>query len=318
MNSSTVQRARLASLDVLRGSNIAAMIVFHYLLLYYPEPVDAITGAIHWVGGQLAELFFYLAGAGVWFFLRRGAPSTLLKRGIFLFLVATLVGLFRKGYWFIEWTVIQDIGFAFVLMALLAHFTTRRFSVGLGLYILFGVLARWFNYGGVGFFPFFPNVIYFLIGYGYAALCPIRRNETSSIKSVALAVIVPMALIALGLAASGWRLFPGMDWYSEALLSIGMFALIYFWFLWVWGSLEFKNPFGEYLIQIGRLSLTIYYVQQSLLRFLQAISFHVVLVHPFLSYLVLMVSVLIGVFILLKLWRPFNYAWSLEWIMRKI
>lgn len=311
-------KMRLASLDALRGLNIAAMVVFHYSLIYFPVEVDLITAAIHFVGNRVAALFLFLSGAGAWLFLRHGAPATLFKRGIFLFALTTLVSVFPKRHYYLEWTVIQVIGGAFILLAVIAHFTPHRFIIGLGMYITTGIIAFVFQIDFPGVFPFFPHVLSFICGYGFAALCPMMPNDHRITRQVALACLVGLVafvsplLINLVISHSAWT------WYSATWQLNGAFMLLYFLFVWGIGQWKFSNPPAGLLVQIGRVPLSVYYFQQIILRFLQAIQFQVIVIDRLTSYFLLTALVFVLIYILIAFWQRHNFVWSLEWMMRQL
>ncbi len=305
--------SRIPALDVLRGLNIAAMIVFHSNLIYFPQPIDPLTGAIDVMGGYVAPLFFFLAGSGACFFLRRHAPIQLFKRGIFLFLLATAVSIFPKGNYFIEWTVIQDIGFAFILLAVIGLITPHRFALGAGLYGLFLAATLGFNFQVTGFFPFFPMVLYFLLGYGFACVCPTRESTRSPLRPIAFAGFTIFATlgVSVSLMPTPWA---GL---ADILFRSGIFMALYVGFVYGLGRWQFSNWLGQFLIQIGTLTLTAYYVQQTILRLLQYIHFQVIVINVWFSYLLLMLAMFGLVYLVLVLWRRINYWGSLEWWMRK-
>lgn len=309
---------RLSSLDALRGLSVVAMIVYHYTALYFPSPVDDITWMIHWIGNHVAALFFYLSGAGVWFFLQKYSPILLLKRGIFLFILASLVSVLLKWNWRLEWTLIQDVGFAFLLIALIALVTHRRFLAGIILYVVFGILTFLFEWNMTGFFPFFPGCIYFLIGYGFAAVC-IRRDES---RVFSKPMLIPLSLIVLtGLVATRLdvdALGERSVWYVDALGKINNFMMLYFLFVWLGRDWQFKGMLGNILLLIGRTTLTSYYIQQIILRFLQTINFQYTVINLHTSAFLLVSSLLILVAVILLVWKRLNLVMSLEWIMRKL
>ncbi len=264
---------RFPGLDALRGLTIAAMIVFHFCLVYYPEPTSLPTTAIHFIGSLVGRLFLFLAGAGAWFFLKKYSPVKLLKRGLFLFILTFLIAVFLKGRYYADWSLIQDIGFCFIVIALLAQVSPHPFGLALVIYLFFFGLFVWFNFKVEGIFPIFPLAIYFLVGYGAAWLCPVRHAGPIMTKQAIFALTISLAMLVLGMLARLWALGTRFDWCAISLARNGGFMGLYLLFIHGWGHWNFEGFSGRFLILLGRVSLSTYYVQQALVVFLLTIGF---------------------------------------------
>lgn len=94
--------------------------------------------------------------------------------------------------------------------------------------------------------------------------------------------------------------------------------ILYFVYVFLLNELKFDGKINEFLIRLGRLSLTLYYLQQGLLVVLLKLDFRVIIFHPIVSYLLLTFVVFVGVYLLLRFWSRFKYIGSLEWCMRKL
>lgn len=309
---------RLAGLDVVRGINIVAMIVYHFILPYYPEPTTPFASAIHFIGSLVAPLFFFLSGSGVRFFFDKYKPLTLFKRGVFLFLVALLVSILLKRHFYVDWNLIEDIGVAFMVMAILSWLGRYKFLAAVLIYAVLLGLFIFLDFNIEGVFPIYPMAIYFLFGYGFSQLCPTGSLKTNMKPGGILCIAVIIITVLLGIA--GLALLPNTrwNWYSSALLKSAGFMILYFVYVFLLNELKFDGKINEFLIRLGRLSLTLYYLQQGLLVVLLKLDFRVIIFHPIVSYLLLTFVVFVGVYLLLRFWSRFKYIGSLEWCMRKL
>lgn len=308
---------RIVGLDLLRGITIVAMVVFHFVLLYYPRPTTTYATLMFSIGAFVPPLFIYLAGAGVWFFLQRYPPTVLLKRGAFLLGLTLLISFFIKGRFYFEWTMIQDIAVAYVLCAMLALVTRYRFIAGVGLYLASIVLA-WV--GGVllvGEFPFLLYAPYFLAGYAFSALCPTSRADARQRE-----VMGCIALIAV-LGGASWLTGNFMrEWLGlfavDALWRTGAIMLFHLTTVYFFAERRFDGRIGGALVLMGRIPLTCYYIQQVLLRLAQRFDFRPSIISPEASHVLWVVAILGLIWVTLRGWRKFDYAFSLEWLLRRV
>lgn len=306
---------RVPGLDLMRGVNIVSMVIFHFSLLYYATPVNLYARVVFDLGALVGPLFLYLAGAGVWFFLQRYAPSRLFKRGVFLVLFTLLIGVVIKQRFYFEWTLIQDIGVAYLVMAIMARLTRKRFVALLIFYL--GVLGVtwWTNAWLAGEFPFVIFAPYFMAGYGFCALCPTTRASSR--------VVLAWLGLACGLLVAGWlagwlvRDFVA-HFLVEVIGRIGVLMIVHFIAVYGLRCQRFDGWLGGTLVMLGHISLTSYYIQQVTLRVLQRIDFHPVILSPEFSHILLTSLMLVLMWTILKIWQRFNYVFSLEWMMRRL
>lgn len=315
---STASSGRLPALDVLRGLTIVAMIVFHFCLVYYPAPSNLLTATIHFIGSLVGRFFLFMAGAGTWFFLQRYPPIKLLWRGVFLFVLTYLIGVFIKGRYYPDWSLIQDIGFCFIVIALIATVSSHRFWPALMIYLFFFWLFVQFNFESGGIFPIFPLAIYFIAGYGIAAMCPVRRSGSLMAQQVLPVLSLSLGLVAVGLIARTWTIETRFDWTAVRLARIGGFMILYSVFVYGFGPWDFSGFFGRASILFGRISLSSYYYQQLLVVYLLATGFQVMVVSRPISYILLTSAVLASLYAILRVWQTFRFVGSLEWWMRRL
>ena len=315
----TVTKSRLAGLDVLRGINIAAMIIYHFCLVYYPNPITLPTTLIHFVGSLVGRLFLFLAGVGTWFFFRKRPSITLLKRGIFLFLLTALINFFIEGDYYIDWNIIQDIGFCFIIMALLAYFSLRyKFWLALVIYLVcFGLFVQ-FDFKLEGVFPIFPLAIYFLIGYSTAWLCSISPSKPIVAKPPILVPTVSLGMMVLGFLVNIWTSGNRFEWCALTLAHNGGFIGLYFLFVYLWGHWSYQGFSGRFLVLLGTTSLTSYYIQQALMVFLRTIGFQVIVISRFISYILLTIIIFVVIYVIINVWKRFKFVGTLEWWMRRL
>lgn len=314
----TLSKMRLPSLDVLRGLTIAAMVVFHYSLLYFSAATNDYIRVVFSLGSYVGPMFFYLSGAGAWFFLQRNPPIQLFKRGIFLFVLTLLIGIFVKGRWYVDWSLIQDVGFAFIVIAVIARITRHRFAAALWLYLVCYAVYCPFAIPVTGEFPFFPWSLYFLIGYGFAQVCPTRRTEPLNWRATLPALLLCAMMFGAGQFSDAVTQLSGYPFFADAFARSGWLMALYFVFVYVVGNWDFAGPLGSAFVLIGRVSLTAYYIQQILLRVLQRIHFQVVVISPEISHFILMSLVLTLIYAITQIWQRFNFIGSLEWWMRRL
>lgn len=314
----TLSKTRLPSLDVLRGLTIAAMVVFHYSLLYFFQPTSGYALVVRFFGGFIAPMFFFLSGIGVWFFLQRNSPGQLFKRGVFLCALTLAIGVFYKGRWYVDWSLIQDVGFAFIIIAVIARITRHRFAAALWLYLVCYAVYRPFAIPMTGEFPFFPWSLYFLIGYGFSQVCPTRRTESLNWRAAFPSLLLCAMLFGAGQFSDAVTRLTGYPFFADAFARSGWLMVLYFVFVYVFGNWDFAEPLGSALVLIGRVSLTAYYIQQILLRVLQRIHFQVVVISPEISHFILMSLVLTLIYVITQIWQRFNFTGSLEWWMRRL
>jgi uncharacterized membrane protein len=309
---------RIVSFDVLRGLNIAAMVLVHYVPIYYPQPSTPFSVVIYAIWGYIGPLFIYLAGASTWLFLRAKPPTTLLKRGIFLFLLTLAIGIFPKGHVYIEWTLIQDIAFAFVIMAVIALISRHRLLIGTIIIMLCSFMFSCFSLNVDGVFPIFPIGIFFWVGYAYADLCQTSAAGAISTPRTIVAAVTAVALFGLGMVSETWVRGTPLALYSYLSTWGGELMMVYFLFVRVLGSRRFDGALGEFVLLMGRFSLTAYYVQQILLRLLQKIELELFIVNSFVSSIIMTMVIFVAVYIILQVWKRFNFTFSLEWMIRRL
>jgi uncharacterized membrane protein len=317
-NPALVRTHRLASLDALRGLNIAAMVLVHYVGIYYSQPSTPFSAIVYLIWGYVAPLFLYLAGAGTWFFFRTNPPSKLMKRGIFLSALTLAISIFPKGHLYIEWTLIQDVGFAFIVMAVIAFISPHRLLGTTLVCLLCSVFFSWFGLTVEGVFPIFPIGLYFLIGYGYACLCNPRPAENVITCQAIVAALTAAIVCGLGVLSNPWTQGTPLALYSDLATTGGVFMLLYFFFVYVLGSWEFKGALGEFILLMGRFSLTSYYIQQVLLRLSQRFDVKLLILGPFLSSVGMTTLIFVVIYGILKVWSKFDFVFSLEWGMRRL
>jgi uncharacterized membrane protein len=151
----TATRARIASIDLLRGLIMIIMALDHVRdyfhadsLIYSPTDLSKTTGILfftRWITHYCAPLFMFLSGTSASFVGERKTipelSSFLLKRGIWLiFLEFTVV---RLGWYFnlfaheFDFIVIWALGFSMVVLGLLVRMP-RKFILVFGLLLVFG------------------------------------------------------------------------------------------------------------------------------------------------------------------------------------
>lgn len=311
-----VSRARIPGLDALRGVNIAAMVVVHYVIVYYPQPSTPLVETIYRLSEYVGPLFLFLSGAGIAFFFQKHSATTLLKRGLFLFALATLISVLFKGHLEIEWTLIQDIGFAFILLACIDLLTRRRLFLATLLYLLAACIVAGFGIRIDGVFPIFPFLTYFLIGFAYAQACPTApRSET---LRPMLALFAPLLAFGIAGLASATVGVARLDWVTDLTFKAGVFMVLYYVFIRVLPHWTWQGRLGEYFLLLGRVSLTAYYIQQIVLRGLLQVHFQLVVFDPLFSYVLLTALVSAVLWATLRLWQARDFAFALEWWMRKL
>lgn len=309
---------RLLGLDILRGINIVAMVIYHFILPYFPQPSTSYAQAIHFMGSLVAPLFFFLSGSGVRFFFEKHKPFELFKRGLFLFLIAFAVSIVFKRRFYLDWNLIEDIGLAFIIMSFIAWAKTYKFWLATAIYLILFVLFVIFNFKIDGVFPIYPMAIYFLLGYGFALLCPLRNSANDQSRNIAITTLVILGTTILGVLSLLVFKETRFEWYSSSLIKNGFFMSLYFMCVYWFGNIKFEDVISRFVIRIGRLSLTLYYIQQALLIGLLGINFHFIVINPVVSSLLLTAFVFLFFNILLKFWEPLKYKLSLEWWMRRI
>lgn len=301
----------------MRGANIVAMVVFHFFLPYRPTPMTDYANVVFAIGAFVAPAFLYLAGASVWFFLQWYPPTRLFKRGVFLLGLTVLISILIKARFYLEWTMIQDIGVAYIGMALLAFVTRYRFSAALVVYLI-GAFAAWAtNVLFVGEFPFLLYAPYFLMGYAYCAICP-TNPVAASMRAVFLSVAMAVGLMGVGALAGNFARDGAAIFFADVLWRIGALTSFHFIAVYVLKNQRFDGRVGGALVLMGRISLTCYYIQQVTLRILQRIDFHPIVVTPEISHLMWIVLMLGLIWTILQIWKRFDYAFSLEWMMRRL
>lgn len=310
-----VARTRILGLDALRGANIAAMVVVHYIIVYYPQPSTPFADALYRLSAYVGPLFLFVSGAGIAFFFQKHSASTLLRRGLFLFALATLVSIVFKGRFELEWTLIQDMGFAFILLAGIGLLTRRRLFAAVLLYLLAASIIIGLDIRIDGVFPIFPFITYFLVGFAYAQVCPTGNCETSRPMLVLAAPLVAFCVMGLAsVLARGTRL----DWLADLSFKAGVYMMLYYAFIWLLRHWAWQDPLGEYFLLLGRVSLTAYYFQQFVLRGLLKVQFQTVIFDPLLSYVLLTALVSAALWAVLRLWQVWDFAFTLEWWIRRL
>jgi len=293
------------------------MVVYHFVLLYYPHPTTTYASVMFSIGAFVPPLFIYLAGAGVWFFLQRYPPTGLFKRGAFLLGLTLLISFIFKGRFYFEWTMIQDIAVAYIVFAWLARVTRRRFIAAIGLFSISAILA-WLG-GGllVGEFPFLLYAPYFLAGYAFSALCPTERASARRRDVMRCLALIGGFIGASWVAGNFAREWLGL-FAVDALWRAGVVMLLHLTAVYVFAGQRYDGRIGGALVLMGRIPLTGYYLQQILLRLAQRFDFHPILISPEVSHVVWVVAILGLIWATLRGWRKFDYAFSLEWLMRRV
>ena len=308
---------RVPGLDLMRGVTIIAMVVFHFSLLYYTAPTSNYARVVFGIGAFVGPLFLYLAGAGVWYFTQRYSAGRLFKRGLFLVALTFLISVFIKRQLYLDWTLIQDVGLAYLVMALIMRVTRYRFLTMLALYLTSVVPVGMLDALFVGVFPFLLFAPYFIAGYGFCAICPTMRQAWFG-----RAVIVPLGLalifLMVGIWLGSWVQGAVAHFFAGVMWRIGVLMIFHFSAVYVLRDRRFDGRIGGTLVMLGHISLTSYYLQQVTLRVLQQLDFHPIIVNLEISHIFLTVVILVVMWLILKIWQRFNYAFSLEWLMRRL
>lgn len=308
---------RLPGLDAMRGINIVGMVIFHFSLLYFVTPTSEYTRTVFRIGAMVAPMFLYLAGAGVWFMVQRYALGRLFKRGLFLIVLTLLISVLVKQRLYFEWTMIQDIGVAYVVMAIIARITRHRWLVLLVVYLA-SFFTMWAN--GSYIFGEFPPLLfapYFIAGYGFCAICPTPGQERTR-WSILLPIGLAMGLTVIGLIASTWATGVLEQFWVGVIERTGVLMALHFGAVYILRARAFEGRIGGTLVTLGQISLTCYYLQQVTLRVMQRFNFHPIIISPEVSHILVTSVMLVAIWTILKIWQRWNYALSLEWFMRRL
>jgi uncharacterized membrane protein len=139
------QKERLLALDRLRGLVMALMVIDH-VRVFAGVPAGGATAGVfftRWVTHFCAPVFFFAAGAGVWFYARRhgGAARFLATRGLWLilleFTLLRFLWTFNGDVAHVMAGVIWALGACMLLCAVLVRLP-RAWTVALGLVLVFG------------------------------------------------------------------------------------------------------------------------------------------------------------------------------------
>ncbi len=264
----------------------------------------------------MGPFFLFVSGAGLAFFFQKHLSTTLLKRGLFLFALATLISILFKGHFEIEWTLIQDIGFSFILVACIGLLTPRRLLAAMLLYLLAACIVTGFDIRIDGVFPIFPLITYFLVGFAYAQACLTNTgSETSRPILVLLAPVAALGIVGLAsVSVRGTRL----DWVTDLAFKTGVYMALYYIFTWILRHWTWQGWLGDYFLLLGRVSLTAYYIQQIVLRGLLQVHFQLIVFDPLISYVLLIALVSAVLWAVLRMWQAWDFAFALEWWMRRL
>ncbi|MCB9703334.1 MAG: DUF418 domain-containing transporter [Myxococcales bacterium] len=250
-------RARLLSLDALRGLAVLLMMEQHMGVWLYDRPrsdVSTVLIAFNALGGAAAPLFVTLAGIGTALSLRGGRGDlVLVRRGLTVMAFGYLLSLLTPSWFTLRsWFVLHVMGAAILSAPLWRRFGVRgRLALAALVVAATPLIQTWLDtpaslsndrmalkppFDGLpgghlrvafaeGQFPIFPWLAMFLVG--MAAGSMIAADDRRGLRRLAVAVLaIGLALAALGYAdrlLPDVPLFTSLLWRRAFALPLGFF-----------------------------------------------------------------------------------------------
>ena len=320
---------RDVSLDIMRGLAILSMVEIHSLLHFRPEN-QFIYLVMRSLGTLAAPFFLISAGMGVAYLSDKYIEKInvfrqiLVKRGFFLIIFASALGLFYLDLSRIfDWDIFTFIGFMYLIIAMIGRnkyliliFTFVSIILNLILPVDYPIILR------AGSFPIIPFASFFLIGIIIKGLKPIL--ERPKIQIIALFISLVIFIWVIISYSKDIINFSRYDvWSFRGTLGI---VSLYFFILSIIRAVINKTPkiltFFKPLLKIGNLSFSVYYIQYFLLiispKILQLIFKcpEVILINSF-FWGILLLIIFFLLYIIVLVWERFNFIFSLEWFMNR-
>ncbi len=323
-------KTRDVALDAMRGMAILFMIELHALIHVRPASANAYD-LLRSVGVLAAPFFLLCAGMGSGLMhqryqstARQELRSIHFRRGAFLIGFASLLGLahFELSAVF-DWDIFTLIGTLYLLLGLVP--TIRWWIVGAAAggvavtSVLLPTNQPVFLRGGS--FPIVPFATYFGIGFAYAYCCPAGQNRRSKFTIGAIA-----GLALIGAVVWRWPHFTYLNrfdaWSLGGILAFATLFLLLLLCMREVTRLSISSRFILTLADLGVLSFSLYYIQYGVLILVpigaQALTGFVIhVVVPTWLWLLLMLSLYLVLYVVVRLWRRLGYKFSLEWFMHR-
>ncbi|MCX6031753.1 MAG: hypothetical protein NT169_20930 [Chloroflexi bacterium] len=316
------------SLDVMRGLSIVFMVEIHSLIHIRPNnPV--VYDTMRSLGALAAPFFLICAGMGIGYLQQRYRASLwefrqiTIRRGLFLILLSSVLGLSHlDATKILDWDIFTLIGAMYLLVALAGGIRWRGTLIGMVLVLLANLILP-IGIPGIlraGSFPIIPFALYFLYG-----LILVDMGERLTQKHVAnVAGSISASLVAIAVLAQGDRLIHVTRydvWRTEGIAII--FAIFLLLLLLMRMAQARLNAFEKTmapLTQLGRISLSLYYVQYFLLMLVPSILGRLVhreilILLPTAAWFIYLLGFLFFLYLLVVVWSRFAFKLSLEWFM---
>lgn len=322
---------RFSSLDIMRGLAVVLMIEAHIKILPAFLSLKLFSSIL------AAPFFLIAAGTGFQLFLRSRREKGHENRFIFLetffratilFLVTTslfIIGIkiFPSSFvdnGIIKWNVFQVIAVGYIFGFFIRKSILNKIIAIISIFVI-SVLINYFSVNSLyflikGIFPVIPWVSYFIFGQIVYEVYDKNnftiKNNLRMIGYSSFFLIFNILIIYLfpyEFVSSGRSCFP------EFLLISSIFLfLIVIMIRWV----DLKKPLRKICLpfaSIGKIAFTAYYLQTLLVVLSYDFIFNSV--PQGIANIIILLLVIMSFTIFEKLWRPYNYVFGLEWILRR-
>lgn len=340
---------RLASLDLIRGLAILAMVQAHIWEFYIGKPSGLGVYLFRWIsnplGGCAAPLFTLISGVSACLAVRSnllrtegqpGMDRLFFRRGTALFLLSTLVN-FLAGpllhvieISLLNWGILQLIG---ACLCFVPIFVRLSGAGKITWVVVPALLAAWLAPGCsitaalfAGFAPPFPWASLFfggmLLGEAYSRLLSSSdRRSWLRFTGIGLLFLFPVGwVLHLHYRSFTWQHLANPSLTALVVFS-GCFIILVAGFGFLLDRREYHFPGSGALAGLGRHALTVYYLQlvgivlsAMAVRALFGISLDL----SWLWFLpMFVIALLILHWIVNVIWAKFDYLFSVEWLLAK-
>jgi len=337
MNSSVPRGERVSSLDVSRGLSIVLMIEAHILI--------SIPFLTKYSAFFAAPLFLVIAGVSYQLFLKSRIKNGLNPRIIYmetfwrsitLFLVTfsvTIIGLLFVPWYYqsigngwvnvfnIPWTVFEAISIGY-LLGLVIYKNKKLKLIAIAAIFTLSYLIGSFHIDSLYFLitpsSFSMNMICFFI-FGQL-IFEIYNRENLSLNTNSKLLICGILFVSISLLLQ--YIFPHNFNYqnrtsftvflmSSSIMLMGLLFLIRY--------IDIKKYLRKICVpfeNIGRIAFTAYYLHLLIIFLLKKL----ILGHfmPYVNNLIILIATVMILALFEKIWRRYNYAFGLEWTLRKV
>lgn len=334
---------RYFSIDILRALAIIFMIQVHIFKFWSKREYPIIRNIIFFFGSMAGPFFLILAGISFFILVSKKSNDDIkkneiliivLKRALFILVISTLFQLIFGSYFgmqisfIIYWSVFQVIAFSMILFFYIPFFKLRvRLILYFLIFFIIYLLDIIINLYKIdilfvlveGTFEFIPFANFFLFGLFLGDLL-------INLKEHQLKMLLLTSTLFGFLCLVFW--FTLMYLISIQIIafdllyirSIGIFLIIFSIYYYFTDLKKSKMIFRQILSRWGKLSFSIYYMHYAIVGiaiFLIPLVFNDTFLtgHIFYEYIIVLLTFLLIIEIILRIWNEFDNKFGIEWLM---